>query len=249
MTGTTVSPDSFEKYSNSFSNKRIIVTAVSKGSPAEKAGLKTGDNIISINGNTFSKIEDIQNTINSSAGQAISFAYLGMNSSSSTILSIQPVKGVVADRYAIGIAMSEAVDIKFSFFSAIYEGGRYTFVMIKDTIFGLYDFISQIFKGSANFADVSGPVGIAGIVGGAAKIGFSFLLMITAIISINLGVINLIPFPALDGGRILFVIIESVIRRRLPSKFSNVANAIGFILLMVLMVAVTYKDIVKMFDK
>jgi regulator of sigma E protease len=119
--------------------------------------------------------------------------------------------------------------------------------MIRETAVGLYSFVANIFHGTANFADVAGPVGIAGIVGNAAELGFTYLIMITALISINLGVINLIPFPALDGGRTLFVLIEGVIRRRISMKFTNIVNTVGFILLMVLMVFVTYKDIAKLF--
>jgi regulator of sigma E protease len=110
---------------------------------------------------------------------------------------------------------------------------------------GLYDFFSNLFRGQANFADVSGPIGIAGIVGGAASMGMTYLLMITALISINLGIINLIPFPALDGGRVLFVLIESISRRKIKPVIANWVNTVGFVLLMLLMIVVTYKDIVK----
>lgn len=119
--------------------------------------------------------------------------------------------------------------------------------MIRETIVGLYNFFANIFRGTANLADVSGPIGIAGIVGDAASLGFAYLLMITALISINLGVINFIPFPALDGGRILFAIIEGIVRKNIPHKFANAVNTVGFVLLMILMVMVTYKDLVKLF--
>ena len=119
-------------------------------------------------------------------------------------------------------------------------------VMLRDTAVGLYNFVASIFRGNANFSDVSGPIGIAGIVGGAAEMGFRYLLMITALISINLGIINLVPFPALDGGRLLFVGIESITRRRISSKFANIVNMVGFILLMALMVFVTFKDVLKL---
>ena len=83
----------------------------------------------------------------------------------------------------------------------------------------------------------------------AAKLGFTYLLMFTALISINLGVINLVPFPALDGGRILFVIIEAIIRRPIKAVIANTTNAIGFSLLIILMIVVTYKDIARLFVK
>jgi regulator of sigma E protease len=249
IAGVTATPEGFEKYSANFENERVMITMVSPGSPADKAGLKVGD-VISVilvgdqrsGGNSISAIQDL---ITSSNGEMTPLSV--KREDNFNIATVTPVLGIVKDKYAIGIAMSEAVDIQLPFFSAIYEGAHYTLVMIRETAIGLYDFFGNIFKGEANFSDVSGPVGIAGIVGGAAELGFTYLLMITALISINLGVINLIPFPALDGGRILFVLIESVIRRRIKPIYANTVNTIGFVLLMLLMVVVTYKDIAKMF--
>jgi regulator of sigma E protease len=259
IAGVTATPEGFEKYSANFENERVMITMVSPGSPADKAGLKVGDSISLIDGMEIypdvrvgynktlgaDAIKTIQDKISLSDGKAIS---LTVNRTFEAVeVEVTPIEGIVKDKYAIGIAMSEAVDIQLPFFSAIYEGAHYTLIMIRETVIGLYDFFGNIFKGQANFSDVSGPVGIAGIVGGAAELGFTYLLMITALISINLGVINLIPFPALDGGRILFVLIESVIRRRIKPIYANTVNTIGFVLLMLLMVVVTYKDIAKMF--
>jgi regulator of sigma E protease len=90
-------------------------------------------------------------------------------------------------------------------------------------------------------------VGLVGHVGEAAKFGFTNLLTFTALISLNLAVINLIPFPALDGGRLLFVAIEGITRRRINVKFVNILNVVGFALLMLLMISVTVSDVVKLF--
>lgn len=243
--GVTASPEGFEKYSDSFKNQRVMITTVSTDSPADKAGLKIGDIITGVNQSEQISISDIQNAITNSNGNAISIKY--KRNGVDMQVETTPVQGLVNDKYAIGVAMNEAVDVKFPFFGAIYEGGHYTLVMIRETAIGLYDFFTNIFRGEANFSDVSGPVGIAGIVGGAAELGFKYLLMITALISINLGVINLVPFPALDGGRVFIVLIESIIRRRIKPVYVNSVNTVGFVLLMILMVVVTYKDIVKIF--
>lgn len=243
--GITATPEGFEKYADDFSDQRVMVTMVSPGSPADKSGLKVGDVIVGVGQKKPLNISDIQEAINDSKGASVS---LGLERGEEKLaVTVEPVTGIVDDRYAIGIAMSDVVDIDLSFFSAIYEGTRYTFVMVRETAIGLFDFFANIFKGKANFSDVSGPVGIAGIVGSASELGFTYLLMITALISINLGIINLIPFPALDGGRVLFVIIEGIIRRKIPPVYANSINAFGFVLLMILMVVVTYKDIAKMF--
>jgi len=246
VSGVTTDPIGFEKYKDSFQNQRIMITNISPGSPAEKAGLAIGDTIQAINDKSFTNIEEIQTSISGSNGNPISFSYKRGEGPIGKA-EIVPIKGLVADKYAIGIAMADVVDMKLSVFSAVYEGFRYTLVMIRETAIGLYDFFANIFRGQANFTDVAGPIGIAGIVGGAAKMGLTYLLMITALISINLGVINLIPFPALDGGRILFVIIETIIRKRIAPKYANAVNTVGFVLLMTLMVIVTYKDVVRLF--
>ncbi|MDE2172826.1 MAG: site-2 protease family protein [Patescibacteria group bacterium] len=163
-------------------------------------------------------------------------------------VSLTATTTLISGRYAIGIAMDNVGDLQLPLGSALIEGWRYTGLMISQTVTGLYAFVGNIFHGTANFADVAGPVGIAGIVGNAAQLGFTYLVMITALISINLGVINLVPFPALDGGRVLFVLVEGLIRHRIPPTFTNTVNAVGFVILMVLMVLVTYKDVIKLIN-
>lgn len=242
VSGVTVTTDSFDGYSTRFRDQRVLIARVETGSPADKAGLKMGDTLISVG--PAKTISEVQAYINTSGQKPVKVDYL-RNSEAKT-LEVVPVQGLVSDRYAIGIAMSEVADLRLPLFASIGESFNYTVQMIGSTAVGLYDFVANIFRGTANFADVSGPVGIAGIVGDAASLGFKYLLMITALISINLGVINLVPFPALDGGRILFVAIEGIIRRRISPKFGNAVNVVGFALLMILMVAVTYKDIAKL---
>ncbi|MBU6426817.1 site-2 protease family protein [Patescibacteria group bacterium] len=259
--GVTAATDGFEQYAGRFHNERIMITYVEPGSPAEKAGIATGDTIDQVlmadgglpvvdnlNTGTVSngKISDIQNLINGSGVSPVSIEYSTIGNVTKTVM-VTPVKGIVEGKYAIGIAMQTVADFSLPLPTAIYEGAHYTAVLVKETAIGLYAFIANIFRGTPNFSDVAGPVGIAGIVGNAAEMGFKYLLMVTAIISLNLGVINLIPFPALDGGRILFVGLEGISRRRIPPKFANTVNAIGFALLILLMVAVTYKDIAKLF--
>ena len=98
-------------------------------------------------------------------------------------------------------------------------------------------------------AEVSGPVGIASLTGQAARVGFNFLLQFVAIISVNLAVLNIIPFPALDGGRVLLLGIEKAKGSPVPKKVEGLLNMLGFYLLVLLMVYVTYKDISKFFMK
>jgi len=243
MSGVTATTDGYEQYANDFTNPRVMITQVSPNSPAEKAGLKEGDVIKTVNGSALT-VDQIPNAINASKGAPIAFSFMRAGEASTT--SVDAVTGLVADKYAIGIAMDDVVTLKLPFFAAIWQGLKYTWFMIEQTVVGLWTFVANLFHGSAALSDVAGPVGIAGIVGDAAQLGFQYLVMITALISINLGVINLIPFPALDGGRILFVAIEGITRRRIPAKFTNWVNLVGFALLMILMIAVTFNDVAKL---
>jgi len=256
MSGITASTDSFNSYTDRFKDPRIIVTSVAPNSPAERVGLKQGDVILYVETTAMNakrlprspsqSITDIQNIINDFGDKPVAVDFLRENNR--TIIGVTPVAGIVKDKFAIGISMERVANLQLPFFSAIIEGFRYTLNMIKETVIALYTFIANIFVGQPNFADVAGPIGIAKIVGDATRMGFTYLLLITAIISINLGVVNLIPFPALDGGRILFVLIESVFRRRIPSKVANMFNLVGFALLMILMVAVTWKDLARLWS-
>jgi regulator of sigma E protease len=252
--GVAVSTDSFPQYASRFQNQRVMITDVIPGSPADKAGLKAGDAIgcLTITGRQggdkceIDSPEDVQSFIADIVkGQSVEIDY-GNGRGPAKSVNVIPVTGLVPGKYAIGIAMDKAADLKLPIWSAAWAGLEYTGELIKETVVGLYTFIVNIFVGHPDFSQVAGPIGIAGIIGNAAELGFTYLLMITAIISINLGVINLIPFPALDGGRILFVAIEGLIRRRISAKFTNAVNAVGFALLMALMVVVTYKDIAKL---
>jgi regulator of sigma E protease len=243
-TGVTASTAGFERYATRFHDQRVMVSSVLPGSPAEKVGINTGDVLISVASSTDRSIAGFQGAVNDSHGRTILISY----EHDGNIMSapVTPVPGLVEGKYAIGVAMDNVADLRLPFVDAIREGLSYTINLTKATVTGLYALVANIFHGTPNFSDVSGPIGIAGIVGNAATLGLSYLLMVTAIISINLGVVNLIPFPALDGGRILFVALEGTFRRRIPAGFANTVNAIGFGLLMILMVAVTWKDIAGM---
>lgn len=268
MFGVTATSDSFEQYAGKFTNPRVMITYVQKDSPADKAGLLVGDVILAVSKpasvstsdpyNTATSsgivlagdptpVEHTQQFIDESQGKLLRLGIKHSGTSPETVVEVRPISGLIEGKYAVGIAMQQVGDLHLPFFTALYEGARYTLIMIRDTAVGLYTFVANIFHGTAHLSDVAGPVGIAGIVGNAAELGFTYLVMITALISINLGVINLVPFPALDGGRVLFVLIEGVIRRRIPMKFTNWVNGIGFVLLMILMVVITYRDIANLF--
>jgi regulator of sigma E protease len=227
------------------SSPRILISHIRPDSPAEKSGLLSGDVLQSItdadNSITATKINDISSFIGERSGRALSLRVL--RDGAVQTLSVTPALGIVPDRAAIGIEMDAVGTLKLPIHKALYEGAIKTYQYTVLTATGLFDFFGGIFRGKSDFSQVTGPVGIVSAVGEAARIGFVNLLLFTALISINLAVINVLPFPALDGGRLLFIVIEAIIRRPLPARATNIANMIGFALLILLMVAVTGHDI------
>jgi regulator of sigma E protease len=186
----------------------------------------------------------------SAAGEnpvTVTFSHEGEEDS----VAILPKKGLVADspdKAIIGTSLAYIETTKLGLFSAVGEGFKMTVHGTVSIITGLYTLIKDAFVGQADFASVAGPVGIVGMVGDAASYGLTPLLTFTAIISLNLAVINLLPFPALDGGRLLFVAIEAVTRKEIPPAWTGWSNVIGFVLLMLLMAAVTFNDISRLIN-
>ncbi len=234
------------------SNIETMIVNVMPESPAEKSGLEVGDKIISLKQDNNQiltsnelNVEALQNFIADNSQKEIEFTVQRFDEVKK--IQVTPVDGIAVDKKAVGIQMSDIGEIKIGFFASIAQGFETSVILLERVIVGLYEFLSAAILGKADFDQVSGPVGLVGHVGEAAKFGFTNLLTFTALISLNLAVINLIPFPALDGGRLLFVAIEGITRRRINVKFVNILNVVGFALLMLLMISVTVSDVVKLF--
>ena len=175
----------------------------------------------------------------------VTYAYGG----DSQTIQLTPEQNVIPDdpeRYAVGASLAMVETIKQPVHTALYNGLITTWEGLIAITVGLFSLLGQTFTGDADFSQVAGPVGIVGLVGDAAAFGVTALLTFTAIISLNLAVINLLPFPALDGGRLVFVAIETVTGKPIPPTWAGRMNLIGFALLMLLMLAVTYNDIIKL---
>lgn len=191
---------------------------------------------------------EFSNLVVDTAPLPVTVTYKFDGSESST--ELVPVQGMIEsekDKYIVGASLSLVEIDRRPFLTAIGDGLASTWQGLIGITTGLFTLISQSISGEADFSQVAGPVGIVGMVGDAASFGITALLTFTAIISLNLAVINLLPFPALDGGRLVFVAIEAVTGRRIPPVWAGRVNLIGFALLMVLMVTVTYNDIIRLF--
>lgn len=125
----------------------------------------------------------------------------------------------------------------------IKESYNWTLGLMEQTYVSFMDLVT----GRYGLKQLSGPVGVAEVIGEATTVGFPSVLMMTALLSINIGIFNLLPLPALDGGRLVFLIIEGIFRKPVPSRYEGLIHSVGFLLLIGLMVVVTFKDIINLF--
>ena len=233
-------------------NQALTITSVLSNSPAEKGGIKVGDKILSLNTTMDStklsssnlSTENVQSFVKSHNGEEVNISL--MRGKEPIVVTVIPEKNKSGDNAMIGISMDIIGTLKLPISGAIWEGLKLSGDIFVGTAVGFYNLIHSALIGQGSMSNLTGPVGIVGVVGDAAKFGFIYLLSFTALISINLAVINLIPFPALDGGRLLFLLIEKIKGSRIKPQIANIINMIGFGLLMLLMVVITYHDILKL---
>lgn len=228
----------------------VSVIQVLPGSPADSAGLSIGDTITSVTAGTSTLAEltpsNFVSFVGANVTASITVAYLAEGSAESVVL--QAETGVMpddADRPGIGLGVGYLVEESYSFGAALMRATDRTVDMLVAVTVGLGSLLSQAVMGENPLAQMAGPVGIAGMVGDAAAVGFTSLLLFTAFISLNLAVINLLPFPALDGGRLIMVAIETVTRRPINPVWVMRVNTVGIVLLLWLMVIVTINDIMR----
>jgi len=222
----------------------IFVEEVAPNSPAAVAGIEAGDTIISINDKMLNNTLDLSRYLHLNLGNEVAILVKHSDSTTEEIQLIprwKPPEGQGATGIVISMSDLTTVRQSYPFWRAIPLGVSEcieTFILFKNAI------ISMII-GSAP-VELAGPVGIAQITGEVAKAGISPLLEFAAFLSINFAIINIFPLPALDGGRIVFVLLEWIRRgKRVSPKTEGLVHAIGFILLIAAMLAITYQDIIR----
>jgi len=234
-------------------NVNLVIVSILAKSPAENAGLKIGDKIINIkSGDNFTtnvSPETIKSFVVESGGKEIDIGYTRGKNTEIKLVKIIPILNNTEGNQdlEIGISMDQIGTAKLPFFTALWQGLHLDWSMTKNTAVGLYTLVSEALRGKGSFAAIAGPIGMVGIVGDAYQFGFVYLMSFAALISINLAIINLLPFPALDGGRLFFLLIEKIKGSRINPKVANTFNMVGFYLLIFLMLIITYHDVIKLF--
>lgn len=227
-------------------DEKIQVISILKNSPAEKAGIQLGDVIIDIDGKKIEKVEDVQMYVQSKNKQEIAVAVERLEQI--VLYKIQPVVLKETQKPGMGVGLARTGIVSYPWHKAIWFGVRDTYYLGEQIIVAFAKIIKNAVIGQPIGVDVAGPVGIAVMTGQVARMGFIYILQFIALLSLNLAIINFLPFPALDGGRVLFLIIEKIRGRAVDQKIEQITHSIGFALLMVLVVIVTSRDIMKFKD-
>jgi len=223
--------------------EKVQIEEVAPGSPAQSAGIEPGDTILEINGHLIKNRGDVGYLIHLNLGSEVNIL-LEKTDFSSKEVNVKPRWNPPEGQGAIGIVItgvdSTIVRESYPFWKAIPSSITHCWEI-------LVLFRNEIvtwFLGAT--PQLAGPIGIAELTGEVAKAGFSALLEFTALISINLAIINLFPFPGLDGGRLVFVALEWVRRgRRIPPQKEGLVHLIGFIVLIIVIAVVSYYDIIR----
>ena len=231
---------------------------ISPDSPANMAGLKIGDVITNIDGNKFNKVEDVRNYIKASLGQEIHISIDRKNSETTGIKLIPlPFKdvynhdvkeeGIDEHGGVIGISLSNAVIVSYPFWQSLFMGIKFSVVLLLSIFNGIWLLLKTLLVDGKVIGGVMGPVGITSITASVAQAGYIYFLQFLGLLSVAIGAFQLIPFPALDGFKILTSVIEGVIRRPIKPKVEETLIRGGFFLLLCLLFYITIKEIISLF--
>lgn len=213
----------------------VTIAEVFEGSPASEAGLIKGDKIVAVEGNSIDSVDTVIEAIGRSARQPVDLTVLRGNEKIK--LRVTPLFDESAKAGRIGVSLGQSAD-RVSPIAACGRGIRYTANISKSIVTSLADMVTGRAK-----AEVTGPIGIMGVVGTTAKAGFLSLIFLLAILSINLAIVNLLPIPVLDGGWVIFILIEAIRGRPLKPEQKGMAQFVGLAVLMFLFLFASYADL------
>lgn len=228
----------------------IQIVQVLANSPAESAGIRAGDKIIKMESSgeniIIEEVEDVQNFTNQHLDETIVLTIQRGNESLE--ISVVPRSDFPEGEGPMGIALTKTARIPYPLHMAVLKGCEYSFWLVGATVNAFFEMIKGAIIGQPlTGVELAGPIGIGNLVSQMVTLGPMYVVQFTAILSINLFILNLLPFPALDGGYLLFLLIEKIKKTPVKQEVEILLNQIGFALLMLLMIIITFKDLQKLF--
>jgi regulator of sigma E protease len=223
----------------------VAVTEVEKNSPAESAGIRKGDKVLKIQGKDIRSTHELIAETRSNLGEKISIT-LKRGEQEKTI-QVTPRKNFSETQGPMGVAISQEIKVvKHPFPQSIYYGTKQALSDSALVVVGFKNVLIDIFTKFTVPEGVAGPIGMAQLTGEFVRVGSSAVLGLIYMLTLSLAVLNILPIPALDGGRFFFILIEAVTRRKINPKFEAYAHAAGIALLLIFLAVVSYKDVLRL---
>ncbi|MBU0660671.1 RIP metalloprotease RseP [Patescibacteria group bacterium] len=223
----------------------VVIQQVEDGSPAATAGLAFGDTILSLNGEAVEDTKELIAYIADNGAKELTIEYIREGETQTVNATPEVLGSLEAPR--LGVMLVDAAVVRYPWYIAMWKGLVAAIVGLMNIFIGFFMIIKGLMSGQGMVMDVSGPVGIATMVGQSARLGIHYLINVTAMISLSLAAINILPIPALDGGHLFIIIIEGIIGKKLPQKYVQRAHLFGFILLFGLLILVSIRDVIHLF--
>lgn len=221
---------------------KIQVVTVIDGKPAKEAGIEVGDVLLSVNDQSIKSVKDLVAYTSDKIGTEVNFKFIHNKEEITKAIKIAELE---KGKGGIGVGLVETGIVSYPVHLAVWHGVKLTFELTKEFVLAFANIIKNLVIGQPAGVQVSGPVGIAVLTGQVAKLGLIYLLQFTALLSLNLAIINIIPFPAFDGGHLLFILIEKIRRKPVDKKIEGIIHTVGFSLLMILIIVITFGDILR----
>ncbi len=231
------------------SDQRIQILAATSGSPAEAAEFRSGDTILSLDEVAPESVVAVQEYVQQSIDRPVT---VKIERGTEIIdKEVTPRGDAPEGEGPLGITLAETARVSFPWYQAIWQGIKATGDLTVQIVVAFGKLIGSLFTTGQVSGDVAGPIGIAVLTGQVTKLGFVYVLQFTALLSINLAIINILPFPALDGGHLLFLLIEKIRggKTMKQAKVENIIHLVGFAFLLLLIALVTYRDLGKFWGK
>ena len=224
------------------SNQSVVVADITADVPAAQAGLQVGDTISAVNQTPVTTVASIKEQLAPVTSGAV--IALSVQRGETTVDMTTATTALSDGQAGIGAYFVETGTVELPFGSAVVQATKQTWRLTQTLVVAFGGLIGSAVQGKDVSGAVAGPVGIATLTHQATQLGFVYVIQFAALLSLNLAIFNLLPFPPLDGGKLIFVGLEAIVRRPIPLRWQVIVHNVGFIIFLIFIMAVTIKDVV-----
>ncbi|MBU1037345.1 site-2 protease family protein [Patescibacteria group bacterium] len=244
MMGLPAAIDEQQINDSNVRNVKVQIASVAKDSPADESGLLLADQILEIDGNKITTVSEVQNYIKENQEEPLTLAVKSGADIKEITVKPETIEGF-GENKVLGVSLVQTGIVSYNFFESWYRGALITVNLLIQIVIAFYGLFKNLILGLGLSPDLAGPVGVAVITGRIVDMGWSYIIQFVALLSLNLAVLNFLPFPALDGGRFIFLLIEKIRRKPNNQMIENLIHNLGFSLLMIFVLFITYRDLLR----